>query len=90
MKTDKAEGFLALLGLGVQDGRISGKAWFDPVLGLPIETSFEQKCTISGTLPNFGPPGAKNKPQTFSSPWRQTTSLTIVQSQPGADPQPKK
>jgi hypothetical protein len=90
MKTGKAEGVLALIGLQVQDGRVSGKSWFDPVLGLPVETAFEQSCTIAGTLPNFGQRGnpaargTNTGPQKFSSPWRQTTSLKLSEVQPGA------
>ena len=82
MRTGKAEGPFALVGLTLQDGQITGRAWFDPAIGLPIETIQEQSCNVSGTLPNFGrrnnPQATNAGPQKFSFPWRQTVSTSLA------------
>jgi hypothetical protein len=35
----------------VESGKISGKTWFDPELGTPVETSFNQDLVIHMTVP---------------------------------------
>jgi hypothetical protein len=94
MKTGQAEGVLALAGLGIQDGRLSGKSWFDPAIGLPIETTLEQSCMIVGSLPNFGRrnnpgQGTNSAPRKVSSPWRQTVTLKLEEAKATASQPPK-
>jgi hypothetical protein len=92
MKTGKAEGLLALMGLDLQEGRVSGKSWFDPALGLPVETVLEQAALITGSFPgpgprgNLGAQGTNRGPQKFTSPWRQTLSIQLSEAGAGSTP----
>jgi hypothetical protein len=91
MKNERSAVLLALFDAKLQDGRVSGKSWFDPVAGLPRETVLEQSCNIVGTLPNFlgfggrggrGPQATNSGPQKVSSPWQQTASIKITEPEP--------
>jgi hypothetical protein len=84
VKTNKVQGGMGLVGLALKDGRVSGKSWFDPALGLPVESAMEQSCQVTGTLPNFGRRGPQagqstnSAPTSFASPWRQSVTVSIT------------
>jgi len=94
LKTNIASGGLPLSGLSLEEGRVSGKAWFEPSLGLPLAAEMEQSCRIAGTLPNLGrrgPAGVQGTnagPLSFSTPWRQsvTLAITVASNAPSAPP----
>jgi hypothetical protein len=94
LKTGQAEGPLAFIGLTLQDGQVSGRSWFDPAVGLPVETVLDQSCSVSGSMPNFGrrnnPQGTNTGPQRFSFPWRQTVSTSLVVVEPAEPVAPGK
>ncbi|MBI3878325.1 MAG: hypothetical protein HY300_20575, partial [Verrucomicrobia bacterium] len=53
----------------MEDGKTSGQAWFDPALGMMIESSGEQSFTIKRTV----------QTGTFSSETKQKTTSRIIQ-----------
>jgi hypothetical protein len=82
LKTGKAEGPFALLGLALQEGQVSGRAWFDPAARLPVETVLEQSCMVSFTRPNAGrrnnPQATNAGPPQVTFPWNQTISTSLA------------
>jgi hypothetical protein len=73
----------------LEDGSVTGRYWFAPELGIPIETIFEQQMTLR--MSNFGGgqgrrprDGANSDPNTnapvsFSAPMRQNISVKLVE-----------
>jgi len=82
LKSGKAEGLLAMVSLNLENSRIHGRTWFDPELGLPLESVIEQSCTLTGQRPNWGrrAPDTNSAPARFSSPWHMNVSLKVVET----------
>jgi len=61
----------------IKDGNCSGISWFDPELGITIDTKMDQDMTMTMTLPRppQARPGAAGQPQTTTTHLAQ--SLTI-------------
>jgi hypothetical protein len=76
----------------LEDGSVTGRYWFSPDLGIPVETTFEQEMTLR--MSNFGatqgrrPRGGANAeagtnaPATVSAPMRQNISVKLVEVKP--------
>jgi hypothetical protein len=91
LKPGQTPVLLALFDGKIEDGRVSGKSWFDPAVGLPRESVIQQSCTIAGTAPDFmsggrgrggGPQSTNRGPQKLSWPWQQTASVKISEPTP--------
>jgi hypothetical protein len=75
--------------MNLEDGSVTGRYWFAPDLGIPIETTFEQQMTLR--ISNFGGTQGRrprdevnaasntNAPASFSAPMRQNISVKLVE-----------
>ena len=61
--------------LAIQNGTTSGTSWFDPELGITIDTVMNQDMTINITLPKN--PRAPNQPQTVTSKMNQMLNIKL-------------
>lgn len=76
--------------LKLEDGSVTGRYWFAPDLGIPVETLLEQELVL--TIPNFGAQGRRtndaanaastNAPRSFSTPMKQNISVKLVEVKP--------
>jgi len=60
--------------LSVQDGDSSGVAWFDPELGLVVETRMNQNMNVNMTVPM---PGRKNATQGMTMVMKQDVTMKV-------------
>ncbi|HXR05663.1 MAG TPA: DUF6263 family protein [Verrucomicrobiae bacterium] len=58
----------------VQDGDVSGVAWFDPELGLVIETIMNQNMNVNIAMPM---PGRKNATQSMAMAMKQEITMKV-------------
>ena len=65
--------------MSISDGNSSGTSWFDPELGMVIDTTVNQDMTLNMTLPvnPRGNPGAAGKTQTITSVMKQEITIKM-------------
>lgn len=61
----------------LENGIINGKTWFDPELGIVVETVSEQSATSKGSI-RWRRASTNAPPQSFTSTVRQQTSVKLV------------
>lgn len=61
--------------VNIQNGTISGVAWFDPELGITIDTSMNQDMTMNMTIPRN--PRANGQPQKITSQVSQVINIKL-------------
>jgi hypothetical protein len=61
--------------MAIQNGTTSGTSWFDPELGITIDTIMNQDMTINITVPKN--PRAPNQPQTVTSKMNQVLNIKL-------------
>ena len=64
------------------EGAISGVAWFDPELGMIIETAgnTDMKMVINRPINPSGNPGASGPPQSTIYQWHDVVNVTVLQN----------
>ncbi len=73
------------LRLGIENGRLNGRYWYDPAIGLPRESVIDQEYKVSAG--GFGGRGMNNPARTnaapgFSASTKQTVSVKLVELKP--------
>lgn len=75
--------------LKLEDGNVTGRYWFAPDLGIPVETIFDQEMTLR--MANFGAGQGRrsrdgataesntNAPASITAPMRQSISVKLVE-----------
>jgi hypothetical protein len=63
--------------MSISDGNSSGVSWFDPELGMIIDTSMNQDMTMNMTLPANPRGNAGGKMQTITSAMKQEVSIKL-------------
>lgn len=64
------------LGMEIQDGTTSGTSWFDPELGLIIDTAVNQEITMVVTMPNRSR-GKSEQPQSVTTKIHQDINIKL-------------
>jgi hypothetical protein len=64
----------------ITDGDFSGVSWFDPELGITIDTTMNQDIKMVMNLPmnSRGFPGAAGRMQTITNQMNQVVSIKLV------------
>jgi hypothetical protein len=68
------------LSMTITDGDFSGVSWFDPELGITIDTTMNQDIKMVMNLPmnSRGFPGAAGRMQTITNQMNQVVSIKLV------------
>jgi len=61
----------------MENGTINGKTWFDPELGIVVESISDQAATSKGSI-KWRRAGTNAPPQSYTSNFRQHTSIKLV------------
>ncbi len=62
----------------LQDGNLNGRTWFDPELGLVVESTFDHSALTKGTI-KWRRAGTNSTPQTYTSTLRQHSTVRLVE-----------
>jgi len=67
------------MSMEIQNGTTSGVSWFDPELGITIDTAMNQDMTVNITLPKNprAAPGAPAQPQKMTSQMNQVIDIKL-------------
>ncbi|MFZ0828345.1 MAG: DUF6263 family protein [Verrucomicrobiia bacterium] len=68
---------LAGMTMSVSDGNTSGVSWFDPELGMVIDTTMNQDMTVNMTMPLNPRGNAGGKTQTITSVMKQEINIKL-------------
>jgi hypothetical protein len=70
---------MAGMSMSISDGNTSGVAWFDPELGMVIDTTMNQDMKMNITMPvnRRGNAAAAGKPQTITSTMKQVINIKL-------------
>jgi len=61
----------------VENGTVNGQSWFDPELGMVVESASDQTATTKGSI-RWRRAATNSIPQTYTSNVRQRTSMKLV------------
>jgi len=65
------------MSMAIQDGTTSGVSWFDPELGMVIDSDADQDMTMSITIPMPARGGGKPTPQTMKMAMHQVLNVKL-------------
>jgi hypothetical protein len=68
---------MAGMSMSISDGNTSGVAWFDPELGMVIDTTMSQDMKMNITMPVNRRGNAAGKPQTITSTIKQEINIKL-------------
>ena len=72
------------MAMTINDGTTSGQSWFDPDLGMVVESAIRQKLTMLMTMPQGAPNAGGGGAQTLTNRIDQKINLKLVEFEPGA------
>jgi len=65
----------------VEDGSLNGRTWFDPDLGMVVESTFDHSAVTKGTI-KWRRAGTNAPPQSYTSILRQHSTVKLIELEP--------
>jgi hypothetical protein len=76
--SDGSSGFMGMK-MSLENGQMSGKSWFDPKLGMIVESDIDMNMNLRIGMPSQASPvGNSPAPQTMTAPLTQTIIVKLV------------
>jgi len=69
----------------VENGSVTGKSWFDPELGMVVESLSDQTASSKGTI-RWRRAATNAPPQSFTSTLHQHASIKLLEVEPAKTP----